>query len=178
MFNSYEELMQVVEERRQDTLTLEIDLGSKYSQEYEDAKTELQQAQALKMLTGGQQFLADNLAELEARVAATKPDGRLVWVRFLKLSLKDWALLVKQSNLTPIDQYEKVLPQTFIGVYGDDPTENEDLAPLSTNPALLSSTGGMSILPPGTLHQVVQTFMGWQNSGGDVSIHPTKSGQD
>ena len=176
-FSSYEELMAAVEERRQDTLTLEVDLGGTYSQEHEDAKKALQQAQALKMLTGDQQFLSDNLAELEARVAETKPEGKPVWIRFKKLSLMEWAVLVKQQGLTPIDQYEKVLPKTFVGVYGQDPEENENVVPLSSDPGLLSSKGGKGILPGGALHLVVQAFMSWQNSGGDVSISPTKSGR-
>ena len=177
-FSSYEELMEAVEERRQDTLTLEIDLGAKYSQEYEDAKNELKQARAMKMITGDQPFLSDNLAALEARVAETKPDGRPIWIRFRKLSLMEWAVLVKQQGLTPIDQYEKVLPKTFVGVYGQDPEEHENIAPLSADPSLLSSKSGKGILPGGALHQVVQAFMNWQNSGGEVSIRPTKSGRD
>ncbi|QBZ72884.1 tail assembly chaperone [Microbacterium phage Sinatra] len=178
-FNSYEELMQAVEERRSDILTLEVDLGATYSQEHEDAKKELQQAKALKQLAGGQDFLADNLAALEARVAETKPESRNVWVRFSRLKLGEWAMLVKTSGLTPIDQYEKVLPKTFIGVYGQDPAGGEDgevIEPLSTDPALLSSKGDRGILPGGMLHQVVQAFMAWQNSSGDITIRPTKSG--
>ena len=87
-------------------------------------------------------------------------------------------MLVKQQGLTPIDQYEKVLPKTFVGVYGQDPEENENVVPLSSDPGLLSSKGGKGILPGGALHLVVQAFMSWQNSGGDVSIRPTKSGRD
>uniref|UniRef100_A0AAU6R5A6 Tail assembly chaperone protein n=1 Tax=Micrococcus phage Olihed TaxID=3092209 RepID=A0AAU6R5A6_9CAUD len=177
-FNSYEELMEAVEERRSDTLTLEVDLGGAYSQEHEDAKKEYQQAKALKALAGNQEFLADNLTALEARVAETKPESRSVWVRYSRLKLGEWAMLVKQANLTPVDQYEKVLPKTFVGVYGQDPSEVEDLEPLSTDPALLSSKGDKGILPGGMLHQVVQAFMSWQNSGGDVAIRPTKSGRD
>ena len=176
MFNSYEELMQTVEERRKDVLTLEIDLGSQYSQEYEDAKRELQQAKALKSLAGNQPFLADNEAALEARVAELKPEGRPVWIRYQRLSLAEWSVLVKQANLTPIEQYEKVLPKTFVGVWGQDPDTGAE--PLSTDGALLSSKGDKGILPGGALHQVVQAFMAWQNSGGEVSIRPTKSGQD
>lgn len=178
MFTSYEELMQAVEERRDDTLTLEIDLGAKYSQEHEDAKRELQQAKALKTLTGNQQFLADNLAALEERVAESKPDGRPVWVRFSRLSLGEWSQLIRSAGLTPLDQYEKVLPKTFVGVYGQDPSEHEGVEPLSTDPALLSSKGDKGILPGGLLNQVISTFMSWQNSGGDISIRPTKSGLD
>ncbi|QNL31027.1 tail assembly chaperone [Microbacterium phage Kauala] len=178
-FSSYEELMEAVEERRADVLTLEIDLGAKYSQEYEDAKKELQQAKALKTLAGGQDFLADNLAALEARVAETKPESRSVWVQFNRLRLGEWAALVKTQGLTPIDQYEKVLPKTFIGVYGQDPVDAEEpVQPLSTDAALLSSKGDKGILPGGMLHQVVQAFMSWQNSSGDISIRPTKSGHD
>lgn len=176
-FNSYEELMQAVEERRSDTLTLEVDLGAQYSQEHEDAKREYQQAKALKTLTGNQEFLADNLAALEARVAETKPPARSVWIRYSRLRLGEWAALVKQANLSPVDQYEKVLPKTFVGVYGQDPSEVEGLEPLSTDPALLSSKGDNGILPGGALHSVIQTFMAWQNSGGEVSIRPTKSGR-
>lgn len=180
-FNSYEELMQAVEERRQDTLTLEVDLGSAYSQEYEDAKKELAQAKALKTLAGGQDFMSDNLAALEARVAETKPESRSVFVRFSRLKLGEWAMLVKQTGVSPVDQYEKVLPKTFLGVWGQDPEGGEDgevIEPLSTDPALMSSKGDKGILPGGMLHQVVQAFIGWQNSSGDISIRPTKSGRD
>jgi hypothetical protein len=180
-FNSYEELQAAVESRRKSILTLEVDMGGTYSQDYEDAKKELAQAKAMKAFTGGQGFLADNLADLEARVAETKPKANSVWVQYRKLDLGEWALLVKQTNLTPIDQYEKVLPTTFIGVYGIDPVDEdgntlEDATPLSTDGALLSSKGVKGILPGGALHQVVQAFMSWQNSGGEVSIRPTKSG--
>lgn len=175
-FNSYEELMQAVEERRQDTLTLEIDLGGQYSQEHEDAKKELAQAKAMKTLTGGG-FMSDNLETLEARVAETKPEPRPVWVRFKRLSLGEWSSLIKMAGVQPVDQYEKVLPQTFVGVFGQDP-DIGGVEPLSTDPSLLSSKGDKGILPGGALHQVIQAFMSWQNSGGDVQIHPTKSGRD
>lgn len=176
MFTSYEQLMEAVEARRQDTLTLEVDLGATFSQEHEEAKKELEKAKALRTLTGDQPFLSDNLAALEARVAETKPEGQPVWIRFSKLSLTDWSLLIKQTGLTPVDQYEKVLPKTFVGVYGQDPAEAE-VEPLSTDHRLLSSTSGMGILPGGALHQVIQAFMSWQNSGGEVTIRPTRSGQ-
>lgn len=181
-FNSYEELKAVVAERRLDTLTLEIDLGGAYSPEHEEAKTELQQAKAMKAVMGGQSFIADNLADLEQRVAETKPESNSVWIRFSRLSLDEWAKLVKSSNLSPIEQYERVLPQTFVGVWGQDPDPEEkgdnwvEPEPLSKEARLLSSRGPDGILPGGGLHQVVQTFMSWQNSGGDVSIRPTKSG--
>ena len=180
-FNSYEELRAAVEERRNDVLTLEVDLGGTYSQEHEDAKKELAQAKAMKTVLGGQNFLGDNLEALEARVAETKPEANSVWVRYSRLDLGEWALLVKQANLTPIEQYERVLPKTFIGVWGQDPTPDEEgraPGPLSEDAALLSSRGGAkSILPGGALHQVVQAFMAWQNSGGEVSIRPTRSGR-
>lgn len=178
MFNSYEELMQAVEDRRNDNLVLEVDLGGQFSQEHEDAKRELNQAKALKTITGNQEFLADNLATLEARVAETKPEARLVWISFKRLSLFQWAVLTKKQGLTPIDQFEQVLVDTFVGVYGQDPAAGEDVQPLSTDPALLSSKSEKAILPGGALHSVVQAFMAWQNSGGEVSIRPTKSGQD
>jgi len=172
-FNSYEELMQAVEERRADVLIIEVDLGAKYSQEYEDAKAELQQAKALKTLTGNKDFLADNLASLEANVAETKPEARPVWIKYSRLQLGEWAMLTKQANLTPVDQYEKVLQKTFVGVFG---TDEDDAEPISTDAALVSSKSDKGILPGGTLHGVIQAFMSWQNSGGDVSIRPTKSG--
>lgn len=178
MFNSYEELMAAVEERRQDVLTLEVDLGSKYSQEYEDAKSALQQAEALATVAG-QTFLNDNIEALKARVAETKPEGNSVFVQYKRLMLGEWAMLTKQANLTPIDQYEKVLQKTFIGVYGRDPEADapgEVIEPLSVDPALLSSRGDRGILPGALLHQVVQAFMAWQNASGEVSIRPTRSG--
>ena len=186
-FNSLEELMGAVQERRQEVLTLEVDLGTAYSPEYESAKQELAQAKAMKMATGGG-FLGDNIGPLEARVAELKPDPRAVWVQYRKLDLGEWALLMKQAGAQPIDQYEKVLAKTFIGVYGQDPVKPDDWdethdeefeapAPLSTEAKLLSSKGNDGILPGGALHSVVQNFISWQNSGGDVSIRPTKSGR-
>lgn len=174
MFNSYEELLQAVQERRQDHLVLEIDLGNTYSQEHEDAKKELAQAKAMKTLAGNQEFLTDNIAGLQARVEETKPEPAPVWVKFSRLDLMEWAVLVKQQGLTPIDQYEKVLNKTFVGVYNAPDAEE----PLSDDPRLMSTKGDLGILPGGAMHSVVQTFMSWQNSGGDVSIRPTKSGQD
>jgi hypothetical protein len=184
VFSSYEELMATVEERRKDTLTLEIDLGGRYSPEHEQAKAELAQAKAMKTVIGGQ-FLGDNTAELEQRVADTKPESRAVWIRFEKLDLNEWAALMKQTAVNPVDQYERVLAQTFVGVFGEDPNPDEkpegwvEPEPLTKDPLSVSSKGGSkSILPGGALHSVVQNFMAWQNSGGDVTIRPTKSGLD
>lgn len=174
MFNSYEELMQAVEKRRKDELVLEIDLGGEFSQAYEDAKKELAQSHAIKKLAGDQQFLNDNLTALEARVAELKPETKPVWVKFSRLELLEWATLVKTQGLTPIDQYEKVLKKTFIGVFSSEEAEE----PLSDDHRLLSTKGDMGILPGGAMNSVVNAFMSWQNSGGEVSIRPTKSGQD
>lgn len=174
VFNSYEELMQAVEDRRKDTLTLAVDMGGAYSQEYEDAKKELAQAQALKTLTGDQSFLADNLEPLKEKVEKLKPESRSVFIRFSRLGITAWASLMKQTSLNAIEQYEKVLPQTFVGVFG---TDEEGAEPLSTDHQLVSTKSETAILPGGALHQVIQAFMAWQNSGGEVSFHPTKSGQ-
>lgn len=185
MFNSYEELKAAVEERRKDILTLEVDLGGAYSQEHEDAKKELAQAKAMKSITGGAGFLGDNFAALEQRVAETKPDSNSVFIQYRKLDLAEWRALTKQGGLDAFDQYEKVLPKTFVGLYGQDPVEPDDLPegatweapkPLTTDGSSVSSKGINGILPGGALHSVVQSFMAWQNSGGDVSIRPTKSG--
>lgn len=184
MFNSLEELKAAVEDRRQSILTLEVDLGGTFSQEYEDAKRDLAQAKAMKSVIGnGGGFLSDNLEELEQRVAETRPTPNSVWVQYRKISLDEWAQLTKQTNVGPVDQYEKVLPKVFVGVFGQDPLDEEgnrreDVQPLSTDGALLSSRGPQGILPGGALTSVVSAFMAWQNSGGDVSIRPTKSGQD
>lgn len=186
MFNTLEDLKAAVEERRKAILTLEVDIANTYSAEHEAAKQELATAKGMKTLTGGG-FLADNLAELEARVAETKPPAQSVWIQFSKLPLEEWRLLTKQSaGLDAYGQYEKVLPKTFIGVYGQDPTEEDDegnlvhpgLEPLSTNHKLLSAVSGEGILPGGALNSVVQAYMTWQNSGGEVTIRPTKSGRD
>lgn len=172
MFSSYEELKAAVEERRNDTLTLEVDLGTgQYSSEYEDAKKELAQAKGMKLLTGGQ-MLSDNIEELEAKVKSLEPERQLVWVRFGRIPLKDWALMLKSQNLSPVEQYDKVLPHTFVGIFGDPDAEE----PLSDDYRLVS-TGSSGVLPGGTLIGVVQAFMDWQNAGGKVTIHPTKSGR-
>lgn len=181
MFNSFEELKAAVAERRNDTLTLEIDLGGAYSPEHEAAKKELLQAKTVQQVVGGVGFLGgNNLEALEARVEETRPVTNSVWVRYKRLDLGEWALLVKQASLAPIDQYEKVLIKTFVGVWGQDPDVAEgepEVEPLSTDPSLLSSKGNNGILPGGALHSVVQSFMSWQNSGGDVTIRPTRSGR-
>jgi len=187
-FSSYEELMQVVEERRADILTLEVDLGSKYSPEYEAAKQEVLQAKAMSTIAGG--FLADNIQQLEDKAEALKPQERLVWVQYTKLELAEWGLLMKQSNLSPLEQYEKVLPKVFIGLYGQDPVKPEDWdetnpgeewvkpEPLTTSGASVSSKGGpLAVIGGGQLHNLVSSFMSWQNSSGDVTIRPTKSGR-
>jgi len=108
MFNSYEELMAAVEDRRKSVLTLEVDMGGEYSQEHEDAKRDLKAAQALRTLSGNQEFLGDNLDALEARVEATRPQSNPVWIRFSRMSLGEWSALTKTQGLSPIDQYERV----------------------------------------------------------------------
>lgn len=187
VFNTYEELMGAVEERRAEILTLEVDLGSKYSPEYEAAKAELQQAKAMKMATGGG-FLGDPTAALEARVAELKPEARVVFIQYSKLPLGEWRTLLTGVGQNSIDQYEKVLPKTFIGVFGQDPVKPEDWdtehpgeewvkpEPLITDARMVSSKVDTGILPGGSLASVVQNFIAWQNSGGDVTIRPTRSG--
>jgi hypothetical protein len=186
VFSSYEELMAAVEERRKDILTLEVDLGSKFSPEHEQAKADLMQAKAMKTVIGGG-FLGDNIPQLEQRVADTRPESRSIWIQFEKLDLAEWSALVRKTGMTPMDQYESVLAKTFIGVFGEDPVRPDDLdenevwtkpEPLTTDSLSVSSKGGSkAVLPGGGLHSVVQTFMTWQNSGGDVNIRPTKSGR-
>jgi hypothetical protein len=188
-FSSYEELMGAVEERREEILTLELDLGAKYSPEHEQAKKELAEAQAMTKLAG-QPFLGDNIDALKARVAETKPEERLAYVQYKKLPLGEWEALTK-ANLTPIEQYERVLPKVFIGVFGTDPVQPEDWdethpgeewvkpEPLITDAISVSVRGGnKSILAGSNMHPVVQSFMAWQNSSGEVTIRPTKSGRD
>ena len=172
--NNYEDLMKAVETRRKDQLSLEVDLGSEYSQEYEDAKKALTTAEGMAAIAGGQKFLSDNIETLKAKVASLKPEGAPVWLKYSRLSLIEWAALVKTGGeLTPVDQYEKVLKKTFIGVF-NDPDAAE---PLSDDPRLASSKGDLGILTGGAMQNVVQAFMSWQNSGGDVTIRPTKSGR-
>lgn len=186
-FSSYEELKAAVAERRKALLTLEVDLGGRYSQEYEDAKKELKMAEGLQTLAkaGGGEFLSDNLEKLRARVEALKPESDLVWVQYRQIDLAQWALLIKTgANMTATEQYEKVLPSTFVGLFGEDPAPDEKPEgwvkpePLTTDPSSVSSKGNNGILSGGSLQAVVQAFMSWQNSGGEVSIRPTKSGQD
>lgn len=189
VFTSYEELAAAVAKRRAEILTLEVDLGSDYSPEYEQAKNDLAQAKAMKLATGGG-FLGDNIAPLEARVAELKPEAQAVFLQYSKLDLGEWRTLLKQAGADSIDQYEKVLPKTFKGVYGQDPVKPDDWdethegeewvkpEPLSTDARLVSTKGDDGILPGGALSSVVQNFIAWQNSGGDVNIRPTKSGRD
>lgn len=171
MFNTYEELMATVEERRADTLTMEVDLGSgEYSPEYEEAKKSLASAEAMAKL--GEAFLgrSGDLDELRAKVDSLRPARQVVWLRYTRIPLKEWALLIKQKSLPVIEQYEKVLASTFVGIYGSPDADT----PLTSDPVLVG-TSNKSILNGGTLLAVINTFMEWQNSGGSVTINPTKS---
>ena len=179
MFNSYEELKAHVEQQRENTLTLEIDLGGTYSPEYESAKEDLTKAKALQLVVGNQGggFLSNNLEELEAKVAELRPEPKLVWLRFSKLPLEKWAALLKQTGVSPVEQFESVLPDTFIGLFNQDPDQVEGLEPLIADPDVLRTGSSMAVLPGSSLQGVIQAFMSWQNSGGEVNIHPTKSGR-
>lgn len=187
VFTTYEELAAAVEKRRAEILTLEVDLGTGYSPEYEQAKMDLAQAKAMKLATGGG-FLGDTIAPLEARVAQLKPEAQTIWIQFSKLELGEWRTLIKQAGNDAMDQYEKVLPKTFKGVFGQDPVKPETWdtehpgedwvkpEPLITDSRMVSTNNDAGILPGGSLHSVVQNFITWQNAGGDVTIRPTKSG--
>lgn len=184
-FATYEELQAAVESRRNQILTLEVDLGAQYSQEHEDAKKELAQAQAIKKLAGNGGFLGDNIAALESRVAETKPDSAVVYLQYSRLTVAEFSMLMKQQGLSSIDQYERVIPKCFVGLFGEDPLAedeegnriNPDLKPLTTDAEAVSSRSDKTVIPGGLLHGVVQAFMSWQNSSGDISIRPTKSGR-
>lgn len=190
VFNSLEELKAAVADRRQAILTLEIDLGGEYSEEHEQAKQDLAKAEGMKMLMqqGGGQFLNgsdEHIERLRQRVAETRPETPSIWIQFSKLDLEEWRALTKRTTLDQFDQYEQVLAQTFVGLYGEDPAPEikpegwVKPEPLTTNPLSVSSRGGAeALLPGGSLASVVQNFMIWQNSGGDVTIRPTKSGRD
>lgn len=174
MINSYEELLEVAKKRREETLTIEVDMGAVYSQPHEDAKRELQKAEALQSLGGNTEFLSNNLEKLKQRVEETRPEPNLIWVRYRRLDLPTWSMLSKQAkaNTSAIDQYEKVLEKVFVGIF-NDPDSQE---PLATDHNLVSTSNANSILPGGVLNSVINSFMQWQNSGGEVSIHPTSSG--
>lgn len=171
--NSYEELMAVVNDRQEERLVLEVELGTKYSQEYEDAKRELRQAKSLKTVAGDQEFLSDNVNQLQAKVESLKPESKTVWLAFKRIDLKTWSLLVKKgANQSPLDQYERVLEDTFIGIFRSPEATPEDL--LSDDHELVSYNSPKCILSSGLLQNLVNSFMTWQNSGGNVTIHPTK----
>lgn len=174
--NSYEELMDAVNTRRDEQLVLEVEIGARYSQAHQDAKKALQTAEAMQLLTGQeQQFMSSNLDKLRQAVLDTKPPSQVIFIRYKRVAMTQWALLMKKKDLTAYDQYEEVLPSTFVGVYSG-PEETDKL--IADDFTLVSSKGDKSILPGGTLHSVVQNFINWQNSGGDVNIRPTQSGQD
>lgn len=182
-FKTYEELKAAVEARREALLTLEVPINTPYSPEHEAAKQELATAKGMKALTGGAGFLGDNLEALEKRVAETRPETDSIWIRYRQVPLDEWGKLIRQQGLSPYDQYERVLPATFVGVFGEDPDPDEKPEgweapePLTTDARSVSTRSGDALLPGGALHSVVQAFMSWQNSGGEVSIRPTKSGR-
>lgn len=173
MINSYEELLEVANKRREETLTIEVDMGAVYSPEHEAAKKELRESKALMKLAGENGFLSNDLDKLESRVAETKPTPNLIWVRYRRLDLATWSLLMKsKTKSTPFDQYEQVLPKVFEGIFNDPESEE----PITSDHNLVSTVSAKSILSGGVLQSVIQAFMDWQNSGGEVSIHPMSSG--
>lgn len=173
--NSYDDLVNLVEKRRQETLTLDIDLGSNYSPEYEKAKEELEQAKVLQKLTGTQQFMNDNVVELENKVTRLKPEPNIIHVKFRRLGLARWTAIMKKPVGNAIDQFIKVLPETFIGIFTD---LDEEAEPLSTDYKLVDPNDSKCVLPGGAIQPLIQSFMNWQNSGGEISFHPTKLGHD
>lgn len=177
MINSYEDLIAVAEKRRDETLTIEVDMGAVYSPDHEAAKKELKQAEVMGQLSGGNGgFLSDNLDKLKERVAETRPSPNLIYVRYKRLDVATWSMLMKQAkaNTNVIDQYEKVLPKVFVGIFNDPEAEE----PLTDDHKLVSTLDNSSILPGGVIQSVINNFMTWQNSGGEVTIHPTNSGHD
>ena len=96
-----------------------------------------------------------------------------MWLAFKRIDLKTWSLLVKKgANQSPLDQYERVLEDTFIGIFRSPEATPEDL--LSDDHELVSYNSPKCILSSGLLQNLVNSFMTWQNSGGNVTIHPTK----
>ena len=163
MITSYEQLKGIIEERRQDILVLEVDISGAYSPEYEKAKQEVQQAQVISSLVGG-----DFLAPPKSQLDSLKPVGDPIWLKFRRLPLQAWKSLTKRGNINALDQYESILPDTFIGLYGDPAGE-----PLTTDYHHVG-TGDESLLTGSMLMQVMQAMLQWQNSGGEISVNPQK----
>lgn len=183
VFNSYEELLAAAKKRRAAVLTLEVDLGVEYSPEHEKAKQDYAEAKAMGQIFQG--LGGKNLEQLEQRVAETKPEPNNIWIQYKKLDLGEWTALMKSGGMDPIGQYERVLPKVFVGVYGQDPAPDEAdkpedwemPEPLTTDARSVSSLAEEEcLLPGGSLGSVINTFIAWQNSGGDVNIRPTRSG--
>ena len=164
MFTSFDELKKAVEERRQDTLTLELDMSGEYCQAYEDAKSDLQTAKLLKAATGVE-FMGDTTPE---QIDGMRPNSQPVWLKFRRLPVAKWSLLVKSAQqMDALAQYESILPEIFLGVWGDPDADQ----PLTTDPKHVG-TGKDSVLSGSQLVQVMQAVLKWQNSGGDVVVNP------
>lgn len=187
-FNNLAELKAAVNKRRQSTVTIEVDLGVEYSPEHEEAKKDLQRAEVLtavvKTAGNGNGFLSDNIQQLKDRVEATRPAANSVFVRFKRLSLERWAEINRTAGVSAVDLYESLLPEAFVGLYGEDPSPDVEPdgwvapEPLTTDWRAASFQDEENgLLPGGALNPVIQAFMAWQNSGGEVTIRPTKSGR-
>ena len=166
MFTTFEELKKAAAERRQDTLTLELDMSGEYCQEYEDAKTDLQASKLLSAATGVE-FMGDTTPE---QIAGMRPNSQPVWLKFKRLPVAKWSLLVKSAQqMDALAQYENILPEIFLGIWGDPDADQ----PLTTEPKHVG-TSKDSVLSGSQLVQVVQAVLKWQNSGGDVVVNPTR----
>lgn len=165
--NSYEELLALVEERRQDTLTIAVDMGGEYSSEHEEAKQALQASKALRTLTGEDQFLSTSgLDSLQRQVDETRPPSVQIYIRFKKIPLSMWTALMSKNQTNALQQFHEILPETFLGIWGDPDAEN----PLTSDWTSVDPMNDKCILPGGSIVQIIQTFMNWQNSGSDVTV--------
>lgn len=169
MINTFDELLERVEQGRNAVLTLELEVGAPYSKEYEDAKKQVEQARALELLAGDNKaFLGGSLDELVAKAEALKPKADIVELKFRKVSLNDWNKLLREPG-EALEQYNTLAKKTFIGVFAEGGEE-----PLSTDSALVRPESAKCIVPPGAISPLVQAFLEWQSSGGAVEVRPTK----
>lgn len=166
-FTTFEELKQAAYERTQDVLTLELDMSGEYSHEYEEAKQDLETRKAIQSVMGTQ-FMSDIQTRDSETVEALRPRGEPIYLKFRRLSTKSWAKMMSASgaNVDVMGQYHKMLPEIFIGIYGDPHGE-----PLTTEWKYVSA-GPDSLLTGSMIAQVVSSVIRWQNSGGGVTVNP------
>lgn len=182
--NSLDELIALIDEQQAERLILELDI-TRYNAEYAKALKRLTEAEAMQ----GRQLALDNafissksedIDYLRDQVEKLRPQSvKTVYVAFKRLSARERSALDKRINaqkLTALQQYEKALPNMFLGIYSTPEADDDHL--ISADYKLISSTSDKTLLTGRYTSTVPTEVFQWQDGASGVRIPPEASVQD